>query len=163
MALFVVDGTQSLTDADRDIASLIDRKPVLVVINKCDLAQAEEAIEALTMRSTQASLPAAPRLSVSALTGVGIEALEEAIVELVFGGTVTTADTPLVSNSRHQASLTEALDYVRAAERGHSDGLSPDLVAIDVREAVDALGEITGETATEDLLEAIFSNFCIGK
>lgn len=154
LALLVIDGSCSLTDADWDIAALIGRKPALVVVNKYDLPPVELPADLL---------PAAPRLKVSALTGEGIEALEEAILDLVFGGRVTTADTPLVSNPRHQASLKRALDYVRAAEGGHLGGLSPDLVAIDIREAVDALGEITGETASEDLLEAIFSNFCIGK
>jgi tRNA modification GTPase len=154
LALLVVDSSQPLTDADRDIAALIGGKPALVVANKCDLPQLEV---------TSGFLPSVPRLRVSALTHEGVEGLEEAIVELVFGGAVTTADTPLVSNPRHQASLKRALDHVGAAEKGQLGGLSPDLVAIDVREAVDALGEITGETVSEDLLEAIFSNFCIGK
>ncbi len=154
LALLVIDGSEALTGADADIAALIGGKPALTVVNKYDLPPIELPADLL---------PAAPRLNVSALTGEGIEALEEAIVELVFGGAVTTSDTPLVSNSRHQASLKRAMDHVEAAEGGHLGGLSPDLVAIDVREAVDALGEITGETASEDLLEAIFSNFCIGK
>jgi tRNA modification GTPase len=154
LALLVIDGSQPLADADWDIAALIGGKPALVVVNKCDLPFLE---------LPAGLLPVAPRLSVSALTGEGIQGLEEAIVELVFGGAVTTADAPLVSNPRHQASLKRALDHVGAAEGGQLGGLSPDLVSIDVREAVDALGEITGETVTEDLLEAIFSNFCIGK
>jgi len=154
LALLVIDGSQPLTDADRDIAALVGPKPALVVVNKSDLPQVALPPDLL---------PAASRLSVSALTGEGIEALEEAVVELVLGGAVTAAETPLVSNPRHQALLKRALDHVRAAEGGHLGGLSPDLVAIDVREAVDTLGEITGETASEDLLEAIFSNFCIGK
>jgi tRNA modification GTPase len=159
LALLVIDGSCPLNDADREIAALIGPKPALMVVNKHDLPPwSDGQAEALA-----SLLPAAPRLNVSALTGEGIEALEEAIVEMVFGGAVTTADTPLVSNPRHQALLARALDHVRAAEGGHLGGLSPDLVAIDVREAVDALGEITGETATEDLLEAIFSKFCIGK
>ena len=154
LALLVVDGSQPLIDADWDITALIGHKPALVVANKCDLPQLE---------LPDNLLPTVTRIRVSALTGEGIEALEEALVELVFGGTVTAADTPLVSNPRHQASLKRALDHVQAAEGGQLGGLSSDLVAIDVREAVDALGEITGETASEDLLEAIFSNFCIGK
>jgi tRNA modification GTPase len=154
LALQVIDGSQPLTDADRDIAVLIGGKPALLVANKCDLPQLEVAEDLL---------PSVSRLRVSALTNEGIEGLEEAVVELVFGGAVTAADTPLVSNPRHQASLKRALDHVGAAEGGQLGGLSPDLVAIDVREAVDALGEITGETVSEDLLEAIFSNFCIGK
>ena len=154
LALLVVDGSQPLTDADWDIAALIGGKPALVVANKCDLPVLELPDDLF---------PVAPRLSVSALTSEGIQELEEAVVELVFGGAVTAADTPLVSNPRHQASMKRALDHVQAAEGGQVDGLSPDLVAIDVREAVDALGEITGETVSEDLLEAIFSNFCIGK
>lgn len=154
MALLVVDGSQALEEADQDIATLIGRKPGLLVINKCDLPQVELPFDLLS---------AAPRLRVSALTGEGITDLEDAIVELVFGGAVTSADTPLVSNPRHQASLKRTLDHVQAAQGGQMGGLSPDLVAIDVREAVDALGEITGETVSEDLLEAIFSDFCIGK
>jgi tRNA modification GTPase len=157
LALWVVDGSQPLTGADRDIAALVGDKPALVVVNKCDLLPRPGEGEEI------AWLPGAPRLDVSALTGQGIEALEEAIVELVLGGQVTAADTPLVSNPRHQASLGRALEHVRAAEEAQQRGDSPDLAAIDVREAVDALGEITGETVGEDLLEAIFSKFCIGK
>jgi tRNA modification GTPase len=162
LALLVIDGNQPLTDADWDIAALIGGKPALVVANKCDLPQLEVGADGST-ELAEVLLPSVPRLRVSALTNEGVERLEEAIVELVFGGAVTTADTPLVSNPRHQASLKRAIDHVGAAEGGQLGGLSPDLVAIDVREAVDALGEITGETVSEDLLEAIFSNFCIGK
>jgi tRNA modification GTPase len=162
LALWVVDGSQPLTGADRDIAALMGDKPALMVVNKCDLlARPGEGLEPSPGSSSW--LPDAPRLSVSALTGQGIETLEEAIVEMVLGGQVTAADTPLVSNPRHQASLGRALEHVQAAEQAQQGGVSPDLVAIDVREAVDALGEITGETASADLLEAIFSKFCIGK
>jgi len=162
LALLVIDGSQPLTDADRDIAALVGDKPALVVVNKCDLLCPHPS-PLPGGEGNDTLLPTARRCYVSALTGEGIPALEEAVVELVFGGTVTTADTPLVSNPRHQASLKRALDHVQAAEGGQLGGLSPDLLAIDVREAVEALGEITGETVTEDLLEAIFSNFCIGK
>jgi tRNA modification GTPase len=154
LAFLVIDSSQPLTDADWDIAALIRNKPTLVVANKCDLPQVDLPDNLLA---------SALRLRVSALTGEGIEVLEETVVEMVFGGQVISADTPLVSNPRHQTSLRRALDHIRAAEGGYLDGMSPDLMAIDVREAVDALGAITGETASEDLLEAIFSNFCIGK
>ena len=89
--------------------------------------------------------------------------MEKALVDLVIGGQVTIADTPLVSNPRHKALLQQALEHTRAAMTANEAGLSADLVSIDVRAAVEALGEITGETVTEDLLETIFSNFCIGK
>jgi tRNA modification GTPase len=154
LALLVIDGSQPLAEADRGIAALIGGKPSLVVVNKSDLPLLDVPPHLL---------PAAPRLGVSALTGAGVEGLEEAIVELVLGGQVLAADTPLVSNPRHQACLGRALEHIQAAEAGHMAGMSADMVAIDVREGVDALGEITGETAGEDLLEAIFSRFCIGK
>ena len=163
LALMVIDGSQPLTDADREIARLIGNRPSLVLVNKCDLSAAREDGEVPHAALAAGLLSDAPHLSISALTGQGIEEMEQAIVNMVMGGTVIASDTPLVSSPRHQASLKQALDHLRAARDDHLAGTSADLVAIDVREAVDALGDITGETASEDLLEAIFSKFCIGK
>ena len=154
MALMVVDGSQRLESGDWEIGELVGQKPALLVVNKNDLA---------SVAAPASILPAIKRIYISALAGAGIEALEAAIVELVTGGSVTLADTPLVSNPRHKALLQRALSHTQAAIEAQESGLSPDLVSIDVRAAVDALGEITGETATEDLLDAIFSKFCIGK
>lgn len=157
LALLVLDGSCPLEAADFEIAALIGDRPALVVINKSDLPAQLETDVMLSL------LPSAPRIRISALTGEGIAELEAAILEKILGGQVLTSDTPLVSNARHKALLSRAREHVLAAIEGHHKGLSADLVAIDVREAVDALGEITGETATTDLLEAIFSQFCIGK
>jgi tRNA modification GTPase len=154
MALMVIDGSQRLEIGDWEIGDLVGQKPALLVINKNDLASVVAPAD---------FLPAARRVHISALTNEGIEALETAIVELVTGGSVTLADTPLVSNPRHKALLQRALTHTQAAIAAQQTDLSPDLVSIDVRAAVDALGEITGETATEDLLDTIFSKFCIGK
>jgi tRNA modification GTPase len=157
LALMVIDGSQPLEAGDEEISHLIGTKPALLVMNKSDLP-------ALPHEAALANfLPHLTRIHISALAGTGIERLEEAIIELVSGGRVTLADTPLVSNPRHKALLQQALQHTQAASAAQTAGLSPDLVAIDVRAAVDALGEITGETASEDLLNTIFSKFCIGK
>jgi tRNA modification GTPase len=157
LALLVLDGSCPLEAADFEIAALIGERPALVVINKSDLPAQAEPDAVLSI------LPSAPHIRISALTGEGITELEAAILERVLGGQVLTSDMPLVSNARHKAALSQAREHVLAAIEGHRKGLSADLVAIDVREAVDVLGEITGESATADLLETIFSQFCIGK
>ena len=94
--------------------------------------------------------------------GLGAVKLGRTPVRMITGK-VTLSDTPLVSNPRHKNLLQRALDHTRSAIEAQEAGLSPDLVSIDVREAVEALGEITGETVTEDLLDTIFGKFCIGK
>ncbi|MCL4298374.1 MAG: tRNA uridine-5-carboxymethylaminomethyl(34) synthesis GTPase MnmE [Anaerolineae bacterium] len=157
LALMVVDGSQTLEQGDWAIGRLVGDKAALLVINKNDLAPA------LNQDHLADFLPAARRVHISALANEGIEALEEAVVELVTGGSVVLADTPLVSNPRHKALLQRAWGHTQAAIAAQQAALSPDLVSIDVRAAVDALGEITGETVTEDLLDTIFSKFCIGK
>ena len=132
-------------------------KPVIVVINKTDLQTTRQFEPPPTFYA------GSPRVRISALAGQGIDELETAIAELVLGGHVTLADTPMVSNPRHKALIQSALEHTQGAIVGQQNGLTPDLVSIDVREAVEALGEITGETVTEDLLDTIFSKFCIGK
>jgi tRNA modification GTPase len=157
LALMVIDGSQELEVGDQEIGHLVSHKTTLLVVNKIDLPAAG------SNQPPADFLPQARRVHLSALSGDGLAALEEALVELVMGGRITLADTPLVSNPRHKALLQQALTHTGAAAAAYQAGLSPDLVAIDVRAAVDALGEITGETATEDLLDTIFSKFCIGK
>ena len=100
---------------------------------------------------------------ISALTGEGLPLLEEAIVETVFDGQVQTSDLPVISNPRHCAILKRTLTHVTAALNGEQAGLAADLIAVDLAAAVTSLGEITGETVGEDVLEAIFSSFCLGK
>jgi tRNA modification GTPase len=100
---------------------------------------------------------------VSALTGQGLQELEEAVVEAVFSGQVTASEVPLVTSPRHKGALQRALDHVDAAFTAHGAGYVADLVAIDLTAAVNALGEITGQTASDQILENIFSHFCVGK
>ncbi len=159
LALLVVDASQPPTDADRAIAALIGNKPALVVLNKTDLVP-DAPQEAARWTGDLGPWPLVP---VSALTGAGVERLEEAIVETVFSGQVTATEMPLVTSPRHKEALNRALDHIHAAQAAVQQDLSADLVAIDVAAAVHALGEITGQTAGDDLIEAIFSNFCVGK
>ena len=155
LALLVVDASQPLGDADRAIAALVGDKTAIVVENKIDLLAAAQVIES--------PIPGATYVQVSALTGQGLNALEEAIVGAVLSGHVVASEAPVVTSPRHKEALGRALDHLRAARVAHRDGQLIDLLAIDVSAAVNALGEITGQTASEDLVEAIFSTFCIGK
>jgi tRNA modification GTPase len=157
LALMVIDGSQALKSEDWDIARLAQNKSAILVINKKDLPAVQKP------ETLSDFLPRAVRVSVSAVTNQGIDILEGEIVKLILGGAVTLSDTPMVSNPRHKALLQQALEHSQAAIVGQREGFTPDLVSIDVREAVEALGNITGETVTEDLLDTIFSKFCIGK
>ena len=106
---------------------------------------------------------ASPVVDVCALTGKGIESLKDAIKDQVWTGEINAEMLQVMINSRHQDALRRAREgAVRALEALKGD-LTLELVALDLRIAVNAVGEIVGKTATEDLLDAIFSQFCIGK
>jgi len=87
----------------------------------------------------------------------------KAIIALVLTGKTTQSEGPLVTSARHQESLRRAAEHISASLLTLQQGVPLDFVSIDLRAAYDALGEVTGETASEDLLERIFSEFCIGK
>ena len=159
LALLVVDASTPVTDADRAIAGLLNGRPTLVVLNKVDLL-GEVARHALASPLPEVGARA---VAISALTGEGLTELEEAIVEAVFSGQVVASAAPLVTNPRHKEALTRALEAVEAATTAHRSGVPEDLIAIDLTAAVNALGEITGQTASDDLLETIFGAFCVGK
>jgi len=104
-----------------------------------------------------------PQVSTSALTGEGLEELEQRMVDTVLGGRVFTSDALLVSNPRHKSALERAQGHLEQALSSIEARMPDDFVTIDLTAALNALGEITGETVTEELLETIFSNFCVGK
>jgi len=152
LVLLVLDISEPLTDADRDIIALIGDRPALVAANKSDLRQ-EAQIDGLPWEVVRTS----------ALTGDGLSELEARMVNLALGGDVVTCDALMVANPRHKAALERAEKSLVQALDGVASGLPDDFITIDLTAALNCLGEITGETVHEELLEAIFSNFCVGK
>ncbi len=155
LVVLVLDGSELLRPEDSQIADLVRNQTVIVVVNKLDLPAVADDGRILSQ---------ARHVHLSALTGEGLDQLEDVIVETIFSGQVQTSDLPIVSNPRHCEILRRALGHVAAAQAScePQSGLA-DLLAVDLAAAVSALGEITGETVGEDLLEVIFSEFCIGK
>ena len=154
LVLLVIDGSQPFAEVDWAIIEGLDRRPVLVVINKVDLPCVADMGDLL---------PSAPRVQLSALTGEGLHDLEDAMLNMILGGEVVASDVPLVSNLRHKEAIERALSHLGTAQRTYERQLPADFVAIDLTATCEALGEITGETVAADLLETIFSHFCIGK
>jgi len=152
--LLVVDCAQGPAADDWTIAGLVGERPAVLVINKSDLPAAP-GMEGL--------LPGRQSVRVSALTGQGIEDLEQAVLDTALAGHVQADEMPLVSRPRQADALRRALESVRSGLAALQQGWPDDCISIDVTDAVAALGEITGETVTDDLLARIFADFCIGK
>lgn len=157
LCLMVVDGSTPLQPVDSEIAVTISGRATVVVANKSDLPRAIPSEELETLAA------GAPVVSASVVSGVGLESIQQEVLKLVFSGRVAPNDELLVSNPRHKEILGRVEAHLGDALASFRSGLPADCTTSDLRSAVDALGEITGETATEDLLETIFSNFCIGK
>jgi tRNA modification GTPase len=154
VVLFVLDRSQPIGEEERTLAGLVGNRAAVVVENKQDLAPDPDETPIL---------PTVPHVRISALTGEGIDTLEETLWQLAVGGSLNAPDTALITNPRHKQAILQARQHVANAMEGIGAGFPADFVTIDLHAAVNALGEITGETATEDLLDMIFSKFCIGK
>jgi tRNA modification GTPase len=161
LILHVLDAAQPLTREDENYFAEFAGKKRIFVRNKIDLpAQWQWPPK---FNSASNGLPSAAPVDVSCATGQGIEPLKDAIKEVVWSGEVKAEMLQVMINSRHQ----DALNRARVAALRSIDALRAnatlELVALDLRIAVAAVGEIVGKTTTEDLLDSIFSQFCIGK
>jgi len=157
LVLLVLDGAAGVGDDDLALIASLAGRPALLVVNKIDVC-AERDLSALA-----ALAPGRPVVAVSARTGEGLPQLEEAVFAAVTGGAPAEPEHHCVPNARHRQALQGALDNSRQLAAALADGLPPDLAAIEVQAALEQLGEIVGETTSEDLLDAIFSRFCLGK
>lgn len=138
-------------------------KPLVLVANKIDhLTESEQysISEQLSQLIPENSKSAV--LLISAKTGTGVDELKEQLLQFVNMGALRNNET-LVTNSRHYDALLKALEEIEKVQQGINDGLSGDLMAIDIREALYHFGEITGQVTNDELLGNIFANFCIGK
>ncbi|MDW8213741.1 MAG: tRNA uridine-5-carboxymethylaminomethyl(34) synthesis GTPase MnmE [Roseiflexaceae bacterium] len=167
LLLLVVDGTAQPADDDREIVALTRGKRTVLTVNKIDLIGDADAVqECVTLLQCAyeevRGTPFDATVAVSALTGQGLDALGATVARLLLGES-SPADGRLVTNARHRDALARAARHARDALDGFQRGVSPDLLAVDLTAAINAIGEVTGETVGDDLLHAIFSRFCIGK
>ncbi|NER11510.1 tRNA modification GTPase [Muriicola jejuensis] len=163
LVIYLVDAKEvNLTQEKRKevqgrLALLKDQYPgkeMLLVVNKVD------ALEDGVLSRLTEEIPNA--LFISAKENKGLDTLKDQFLNLVNTGALTSGDT-IISNTRHYNALIRATEEIRKVQEGLESGLSGDLLAVDIRQALYHLGEITGEITTDDLLGNIFANFCIGK
>ncbi|MDF1577039.1 MAG: tRNA uridine-5-carboxymethylaminomethyl(34) synthesis GTPase MnmE [Desulfobulbales bacterium] len=157
LVLLVVDGAVALTEEDRALAEIIGGQPAILVVNKIDLAPGKD------LRPYQTDFPRFAPVAISAKTGQGLARLEAAVFAEVSGGGEPWEPNACVPNVRHAAALAGALAASRQLEGALRENLPPDLLAIEVQAGLDHLGDIIGETTTDDVLEMIFTRFCLGK
>lgn len=153
IVLHVLDRSESLSAYDRQcLDDFADRRRILV-LNKSDRPRQLDLPDSLSL----------PVQNVSCTTGDGIEALKDAIKQIVWAGEIRAEMLEVMINSRHQDALRRAHQATTRAHAALAGNLTLELAAMELRIAVNAVGEVVGKTSTEDLLDSIFSQFCIGK
>lgn len=155
--IFILDASRALSIDDQNIVAHLDEKKTLVLMNKQDLKHAFSPVEAKKL------IPGAAFIQTSLSSGKGLTEIEDFIEKMVYGGQVTQRESLMVNNVRHiellaqgKDSLVDALDMAKRRE-------ALDFIEIDVRNAYERLGKIIGETVSDDIIDEVFSRFCLGK
>ena len=155
LIILMLDVSRKLDNEDKEIIEFMKDKNYILILNKVDL-DSELNVEEISHLNKEHII------EISALMGTGIDRLKQLIKGMFFKGQVTANDL-MVTNNRHKEALIRAKEKSEAALKTLELGLSIDFASIDARDAWTSLGEITGDTMEEDLLDKIFSEFCIGK
>ena len=156
LVLFVADGSSPLEEDDRNILELIKNRRTIILLNKSDLVQ-QTGTEELARCSS------APVIEISASSGSGLEALTLKIKEMFFGGMLSSDDEVVITNMRHKEALEHARESLESVLESIDAGMPEDFFSIDLTAAYQELGYILGESMDEDVIDRIFSDFCMGK
>lgn len=159
LILFLLDGSRQLTDGDRALYEQVKHKPVLPVINKIDLC--DSSVCMVPDLSPFTGIGACVHISAKEQTG--IEQLKQAVFSAVTSGNDQWEEGGCAPNIRHKQALLAAVEACDRVKISLQDGLTNDLIAVDLQECLDYLADIVGETTTEDILDVIFEQFCLGK
>jgi len=164
LILLVVDAESGLLPEDESLARELaaTETPILYIINKIDAASRERQSPDLnSSMNLPPDIPITATVQTSALTGQGLPELEAALGKLLIGGAAIAPDQALITRTHQKESLRRALEAVRRAESNFAQ--SPEFLGLEFDDALRSLGEITGETTPDDVLQHIFGSFCIGK
>ncbi|WP_262605576.1 tRNA uridine-5-carboxymethylaminomethyl(34) synthesis GTPase MnmE [Staphylococcus sp. IVB6240] len=157
LILFVLNNNEALTQEDRQLYEVIKNEDVIVIVNKTDLDRQLDIDDVKEMIGDK------PLIETSMQTQQGIDALELQIRDLFFDGSIQNQDMTYVSNSRHISLLKQAKQTIQDAIEAAEAGIPMDMVQIDLTRTWELLGEIIGESASEELIDQLFSQFCLGK
>ena len=157
LILLLIDGSIKLKEEDKSLIEEVGDKRLIVLLNKSDL------LSVVKEDDIKKFLPDKEVVSISALTGDGIDSLRSVIHSLLFKGRITAGERPIITNLRHKTALEKTKKALETLEGSLKNEMSEEFLAVDLRGALNALGEITGETATEEILNRIFEEFCVGK
>jgi tRNA modification GTPase len=157
LVLIVLDATQPLNAEERALLKAVEGRPALVAVNKCDLVGSEALVGDLT----EVEAAGIGALATSALTGKGIAAMRERILALATGG--AAAEPGLLTSLRHQQAIATARAALADAALANTNAIPHEMILLDLYRALWALDSLTGQTTPDDILNLIFSTFCIGK
>lgn len=158
LVLVVMDASQSFNKEDEELLNQVQQRRAIVVMNKSDLC-------GIVQDETRTRVPSTHSLAIrtSALTGKGIPELRAAILREITGEAVSSAESGFLTNARHQALVHDSLKALDAAEAAVHNRVPHEMLLLDLYNGLRPLDEITGATTTDDILNLIFSRFCIGK
>lgn len=157
LIIFILDGSNPLTEEDESIIERLENRNVIVLLNKEDLGTA------VSIEKINEMLPNASVIRAAIKNGQGIDLLENTIENLVYGGKVKQEESLLVTNVRHMELLEQASAAIVDAGRMTANKEALDFIEVDVRRCWELLGEIIGESVTEDIIDQVFARFCLGK
>ncbi len=157
LAIWVVDGSTPLSPEDLDILLQIRGKKTVIAVNKNDLPQH------FPLENLRERIPGAPAVPISALLNIGLDLLKKTIRAVILDGRGEPSSEVILTNFRHKQALEKARESLSRALGGSKANLPGEFIAMDLGEALKALGEIVGEATSDEILEKIFSQFCIGK
>lgn len=156
LVIYVADSSRELDENDQAIMKLIDKRRSIILLNKIDLepAAAKEALKEYTQQEI---------IEISAKKGEGIDRLEKTIGQMFFQGKLDFNEEVYITNERHKQALMDSLNSLRQVKESINMGMPEDFYTIDLMNAYESLGNIIGESVGEDLIDTIFSEFCMGK
>ena len=157
LLLLMFDASQPLNDADLELLQIAASPRAILILNKIDLSVVTAPTALL------AHCPKKRVVETAIPDGKGLDQLKAAVCEELLGGALRIGESPIVTNARHQEALRRADEGLGYAIESLENGMPPELVAVDLRISLDGLGDIVGKTTTEDILDRIFSQFCVGK